>query len=321
MNKNQNYISFQSNIKFTNTLYLRSIEEIFDMIKTGGAQIYDLINKTNRVQAESNHDIQNRLKVQYLPYACFNGRFERRLDSALIAYSNCTAIDFDGFGSEEELQQVKYWLTCVPCVQFIFRSPSGKGLKVIVSHTNNEPEKHRALYHELMQLFLLKELDTKTSDLSRATFICYDPDAWWNDNCVPYEFDESKYDNDADCTYSYVSSTRFLQCDYASKVAYFNSLACDQQGISDGSIKRIVNSWLNKENIVEGKRNNLLFKYACKLCNAGVHYDFAVQLLVDYFGIHGLAEEEVLVTVCNAYSKCCKSFGTERYKYGKRKVK
>lgn len=315
-----NIISFQAHVQRTSILYTRTIKEVYEMVKTGGHVGYDLINKTSLIQAESDHDKQNRLKKQLLPYCCFNGRFDHRADDAMVEYSCYSAIDFDGFSSEEELQQVKYWLTEVPFVQFVFRSPSGRGLKVIVAHTNTDPTRHRVLYHELLQVFNLPEVDTKTSDLSRATFICYDPDAWWNDNCIPYCFDASKYvGSNEQSTSTSKGNACSLHGDYESKVNYFNSLRCDVHDITDGSIKRIIASWLNKEQIGEGNRNNMVFRYACKLCNAGVHYDFAAQLLVDFFETCGLKKDETLNTVCNAYSKCCSSFGSERYKYGKKR--
>lgn len=312
-------LSTQRNISYTKHLWNYSLYEIYEIIRNGSYNYNDLKAHTALIQSESDHDKQNILKAQLLPYVCINGRFTERTEAGLMDYSCYTAIDFDKFQTEEELQNIGYWLTQTPCVKMIFRSPSGRGLKAIIEHSNTNPKKHRSLYRELMAKFKIPETDTKTSDLSRATFLCYDPNAWWNDKCVPYMFDESKYQDDVITTVGNGGSNTYLCGSYEEKIKTLNSLTCDGKGITDGSIKRIIGSWLDKECIVEGDRNNCLFKYGCKLCNAGVKYDYALQLLKDVFVRLGLNVEEVCNTVCNAYVRCSDKYGCERDRYGKRK--
>lgn len=311
-------LSTQRNISRTKNLWNYSLADIYNIIRSGSYSYNDLIQPTTTIQLEPDHNKQNELKAQYLPYACINGRFRERSESGIIDYAPYTAIDFDQFGSEAELRQVAYWLTQIPCVQMLFRSPSGKGLKAIVAHTNTNPLKHRSLYHELMEKFLIEQTDTKTSDLSRATYLCYDPNVWWNSNCIPYQFDESKYPEDI-LTCNTGNGSVSVNGSYEEKVKVLNALVCDDKGVTDGSIKRIIGKWIEKEVIAEGERNCKLFVYGCKLCKAGVKYDYALQLVTDVFARLGLSIEEICNTTCNAYVKCSGEFGVDRENYGKKK--
>lgn len=298
-----------------NNLFTYRIDEIYDIIKTGKTWSMDIQIDTLKVQCQSDHNIQNELKKRLLPYACINGVFQERKDSSLLEYSSYTAIDFDKFQSEEEMETVKGWLKETPFVKFFYVSPSGRGLKAIIEHTNTEPKKHKALYEELLQYFRIPQVDPKTSDLSRATYLCYDPQAWWNPNCIPYQFDESKYSEDIvlqRTTSSSSAAAIALPTDYNKKVDYFNSFERPKETkITDASIKRIVYSWINKDTMTTG-RNNALYQYSCTLCKAGIKYKTALYWLNEKFSELGLHENEIQKTTCSAYSRCINEFGTER---------
>lgn len=308
------FLSFQYNIKQTHNLHLRRLEDLYELIKTGGNRFDDLPNKTLQIRNEQDHNKQNELKAKLLPYACFNGRFSTKSEDGLLFYSPYTAIDFDQFKTEEELLGIAYWLTQTPCVKMLFRSPSGQGLKAIVEHTNTNPKKHRALYNELLRMFKIPEIDTKTSDLSRATFLCYDPAVWWNECCAPFEFDENLYEEDS---YTFVDSGTkgHTQKDTDS----LDKMACEALGVTDGSIKRIIGKWIANDFIAEGERNSKLFEYGCKFCKAGVKYSYALQLLEEVFVGLGLSFEEINRTCFNAYQKCKDEFGSKRWYYTKNK--
>jgi len=304
-------VSYQSNITNPKNLWTYSIEEIYDFIKSGSNRYTDIREYTRLIQSEPSHDKQNILKMEWLPYATFNGVFSYRNDSSLLEYSRYTAIDFDKFQSETELQNIGYWLTQTPFVKFFFRSPSGKGLKAIIEHTNTNPKKHRALYRELLDVFKVPEIDQKTFDISRATFLCHDPFAWRNPECKAYVFDESKYPEGAasaapsDCQVS-------LAGDYDEKLKLFDALKRPEGTmVTDASIKRIVGSWIDKDSMGNG-RNNALYQYACTMCKGGVNFKAALWMLNEKFTSRGLGEDEIKKTVCNAYWKCMDQFGSER---------
>lgn len=310
-------VSYQSNIKFVERFWTYSIEDVYKIVKDGGNWSIDLKWATQIIQNEMDHNKQNELKKQLLPYVCFNGQFLHRDNYHLKEYSNYTAIDFDGFSSESDLGRTGYLLTQTPFVKFAFRSPSGRGLKAIIEHNNEEPKYHEFLYKELLNYFNIPQLDPKTCDISRATFLCHDPYAWWNPNCKAYEFDVSKYKDQIDCdSYYPVSLDDFYQVmgNTVAKNHSFNDYKCPgKTNISDESIISIVKSWIKKDKDIKvGSRNNKLYDYSCLLCKAGVKYELSYNMLTDVFGNYGLAISEVNYTLSSAYSRYEKEFGTVR---------
>lgn len=303
-------ISCHTKIVNTNNLFTSDIKLVFDLIRNGYNKAIDLRQITRQIQALSDHNEQNKLKIAALPYACFNGVFEYRNNGSLKEYSNYTAIDFDGFQSEDDLQRMVANLRTTPFVKFLFRSPSGRGIKAIIEHTNTNPKKHYALYQELLGVLNVPQLDTKTSDLSRATFLCYDSTAVWNDYCQPYRFDESKYQGQE---YSVPIPGMPHRAPKMTTTLNFSSLTLNiPTNITDGSIERILESWLKKENIHEGNRNDTMYRYACFLCKAGVKWDYAIDWLTKKFNPIGIGNEEIMRTATSAYTRYCNEFGSER---------
>ena len=164
------------------------INEVLAMIKNGVCYNQDLREVTAFIQSQSNHDVQNQLKLQYLPVALFNGTFSYKNSAGLKEYSNFTAIDFDRFNNEQEFNEVGSRLCNTPCVYAVFRTPSGRGLKAIVMHDNDNPEYHEELYLQLLSKFNTPATDTSVGDIARGNYLCYDPNLWLNSNCVPYHF-------------------------------------------------------------------------------------------------------------------------------------
>lgn len=318
-------VSYQSNIKFVERFWTYSIEDVYKIVKDGGNWSIDLKRATQIIQNETDHNKQNELKKQLLPYVCFNGVFLRRDNYHLKEYSNYTAIDFDGFTCEDDLHNIGYQLTQTPFVKFAFRSPSGKGLKAIIEHNNDDSKYHEFLYKELMNYFNIPQLDPKTCDISRATFLCHDPYTWWNPVCKPYEFDADKYKDQIDCDSYYPVLLDDFYLVMGNSIAKNHSCNGYQlpgkTNISDESIICIVKSWIMKDKGIRvGSRNNKLYDYSCLLCKAGVKYELCYYMLTEVFGNYGLAECEVNQTLCSAYTRYEKEFGTVRdSKFHKRK--
>lgn len=306
-------ISFQKNIKMTSNLWEYSIDDIYNFVKTGCSWSMDIKADTERIRKAENHDIQNKLKEQLLPYACFNGIFNQRNDACLLEYSSYTAVDFDQFRSQEELNVVGNKLVQTPFVQMAFMSPSGKGLKAIIKHTNTNPRKHKAMYGELLKYFNYPEVDSRTSDLSRATYLCYDPYAYWNSNCQPFQFDEKVFFEDSVMPQYHVRNYIVKNNSYSDKISMFEKLRLPQKtNITDDSIIRILGSWHKKVDGLGTNRNNRLYFYAAMLCKAGVSYRTAQEWLTSEFMGIGLSEEEILKTTVSAYSHYYDEFGSER---------
>ena len=146
-------ISVSYRIFMPRNLKEMDIDGVLNCIKTGNFFGQDLIGITRRIQAETNHDKQNDLKKNNLPVAMFNGVFGYKSDDNIIEYSCFTAMDFDQFQNEAELQAIGRRLVITPCVYAVFRTPSGKGLKAIVRHDNLCPDYHGELYAQLLNKF------------------------------------------------------------------------------------------------------------------------------------------------------------------------
>ena len=130
---------------------------ILGAIQTGFFGGQDLREITRRIQAEPDHNRQNVLKYWNLPVALFNGTFSYKNNGSLKDYSNFTAIDLDGFPNVQEMDNARKDLMQRNYIYSTFTTPSGRGLKAIVIHDNNDPRCHDELYEQLLTLFNISQ--------------------------------------------------------------------------------------------------------------------------------------------------------------------
>lgn len=147
---------------------------------------------TEVIRQATAHEKQNELKMDFLPAVAVNGVFNAITNTGLAQYSNVTAMDFDQFHSEADLQSIMRRLKVTPFVFAAFRTPSGNGLKAIILHDNDDPAQHADLYSQLLVTFQgvdkVATLDRSCSDLRRLHYLPYDPDAYINPAPVAYHF-------------------------------------------------------------------------------------------------------------------------------------
>ena len=182
-----------------------TVQEAMSIIRDGTFRLYDkehsnsytLREITEWIQYHYNGDDLQTLKEDYLPAVSFNGVY----NNGIVEYSSVTALDFDHIPSQEEFTDLYSRLRVTPCVGWIYRTPSGKGLKAIVLHDNDNPLLHTNMYQQLMHKFQTPYIktDPKCKDLSRRNYLCYDPDVWTNPSPIPYHF---SYDARYDTNYS-----------------------------------------------------------------------------------------------------------------------
>lgn len=295
------------------------INEVLAMIKNGVCYRQDLREVTAQIQSQSSHDVQNQLKLQYLPVALFNGTFSYKNSAGLKEYSNFTAMDFDGFNSERHLQDTGYRLTITPCVYAVFKTPSGRGLKAIVMHDNDNPKYHEELYLQLLSKFNTPATDTSVGDIARGNYICYAPNLWVNDNCVPYHFVHNpQYINNK------VITSR--ACATLDKATLRNALSLLKplSKKSDESIINILNAKWRKDSSrwKEGNRANSIFNSASELCRAGVDMDKSIDYLIDSYKPTGMNEKEIEYQAVRGYQANVDGYGYTRSvfdNYGKSK--
>lgn len=138
-------------------------------------------DRTEKLRSLSDARRARNYKAAHFDYCTFSGTFESRSDKALVDHSGYLCIDFDHLtdvkGTFEKLLGDRYFET-----QLLFRSPSGDGLKWVISINTAEvshEEYFNAVANYLKRTYGL-EADKSGKDVSRACFLPYDPEAYIN---------------------------------------------------------------------------------------------------------------------------------------------
>ena len=297
------------------------LTEVVCGIRDGVFHGQDLIGITRQIRSWNSHEKQNELKFWYLPAVMFNGVFSYKNNDSLTEYSSITAMDFDGFDSEQELKRISYWLTQTECVLAVFRTPSGKGLKAIVLHDNDDSLLHEEFYAQLLSFFKIEATDNSVSDLSRGNYLCYDPDVWVNKDCKPYHFVHNP---------SYIPKPQKpknknvgAEPDDMRTLKVMLSMKMIVGNKSDESIINILDAHWRKDysRWRVGNRANSVFMAGSELCNAGVYYDKALEYLVGAYTAVGLEQDEIVYQTQRAYQNNAENYGSTRRRfdrYGKK---
>ena len=131
-------------------------------------------------------------------FCTFSGLFVQRKADKLVRHSFLVCFDFDHLSDVEAVSLIllndPYFETML-----LFRSPSGDGLKWVVSMQQNffsrerffpseTPASYQALFYNAVRLYLLNTyslaVDEKCKDVSRACFLPYDPQAYINPSLI-----------------------------------------------------------------------------------------------------------------------------------------
>jgi hypothetical protein len=142
-------------------------------------------------------------KRKNFDYATFSGTFSSRKDSNLKKHSGLMTLDFDYLldvaAFKKELLEDQYLET-----ELLFVSPSGKGLKCIikVDLTKGTHQEHFVALSNYIKATYDLEVDKSGKDVSRACFLCHDPEVYINpkylgkvDNRVIKPFELKKWLN------------------------------------------------------------------------------------------------------------------------------
>ena len=259
-----------------------TVQDTIEIIKTGNYFINDskrtgmwgtLSEVTRQIQAlPEGRDIQP-AKQQFLPAVSFNGVYS----NGIVKYSNVTALDFDHIPSEKEYADLFQHLMAIPCVGWIYRTPSGRGLKALVIHDNDDPGMHGNLYRQLMQMFQTPYIgtDPKCQDLNRRNYLCYDPEVWTNASPVPYHFVyDAAYDSPT--TSKSISHQPKQKQPVAERIKPI--VAPDTP--SDASIMSMLKGKCKRfhpDYLVEGARRDGVYWFGTQASKAGVEFLFGLE--------------------------------------------
>jgi len=137
--------------------------------------------RTEKLRCIKDQKQARQYKASTFDYCTFSGMFQTRNDKALISHSGLLCIDFDHLQSvdllRKQLFQDEYFDT-----QMLFVSPSGDGLKWIISIETKQTTHSNyfaAVANYILQTYGV-EVDKSGRDISRACFLPYDPQAYIN---------------------------------------------------------------------------------------------------------------------------------------------
>jgi len=154
-------------------------------------QIYKVIKgnrykpRTERLRAFTDPQEANKFKQDNFEYVTFGGIFSKRSDKALIHPSGLLVLDFD---KVNDLPGLRKTLLADPLfvTEMMFKSPSGTGLKWIISVDLNQCNHQDwfAAVASYLDITLQVKVDRSGKDISRACFLCHDPDAYINPDYI-----------------------------------------------------------------------------------------------------------------------------------------
>lgn len=161
-----------------NTIPCRSVNllDIYKYVTSDYAKV-----RTMQLRSIADRTAARQFKAHNFDYATFCGSFENRQDKQLLESSHYLCVDFDHVPDVEalfsQLLQDEYFDT-----EFLFRSPSGDGVKWIIPVTS-EFHTHAKYFNSVANYIKDTyglEVDQSGKDISRACFLSYDPEAYIN---------------------------------------------------------------------------------------------------------------------------------------------
>lgn len=153
-----------------------TLEDFFELIK----EDTPLFSKIRECTDKKERD---KLKSK-LSYVTFAGIFSKRNAESLIKSSGYACIDIDNVS---DLEQIKGKLKQDKYTHSFFISPSGKGLKLIVripEVKNNE--EYKQYWISIAQHYGSKDTDEGTKDISRACYLSFDSEPYFNKDSEVY---------------------------------------------------------------------------------------------------------------------------------------
>lgn len=263
-----------------NTLPLKSVS-LSDIARVIKSDKYKYV--TEKLRSLTSKDERAMCKKSEFDYTTFSGSFSKRENKALLQHSNNFCIDFDHLGDNEAIDVLKQQIRSIYEPALMFVSPSGDGLKAVfqIDITQATHEQYFTAFQNFFRITFNVEIDEKCKEVSRACFLCYDPDCFTSDNptILGKEFIN---------TYTIVQPTT------------------KQQGVEILTDQSIIierlKVWIDKtQSFVEGNRN----KYVSELCGAlnryGIEESTALNTLLQY-SEQGFTESEIRATVRSIYN-------------------
>lgn len=306
--------SIYPNIWTTASHTIVSFEQLRELIAST-----EMKSKIDALRSASDEKQRQFIKSS-LPNITVNGVFPHRCDDGITIYNQVTALDFDHIPTSK-MTQVREMLIRNPLTHYLFISPSGNGYKVLVKHDNVRPEFHWNLYALILQVFgNIPYTDKGVHDLSRATFLSYDGEGYFNPLSEYFHFEYApNITQQTKINKSITTKGKQGVSPMTQNMVIMNSLF--QATWKDKALMDYIDkySWSkHPEDYMIGNRNNSLIKKATILCLCGVHYEAALWKLTYLYTRDpaiAVSESDIEKRVLYAYHNNVDRFGTERQKW------
>ena len=155
-----------------------TLDAVVKRIRDGNNGLQTKTEKCRKF-TKAEKDKYRKFKASELPAVTFSGLFDIRQASELKQHTGLVVLDYDDCDVADVMSQVSEIPSCV----FAFRSPSGAGVKAVISVSpipQNDRE-HKYAFHALKTKFEhIANADKKGSDVSRLCLLCCDPQAYYS---------------------------------------------------------------------------------------------------------------------------------------------
>ena len=264
---------FRDLFNATDVPYVVPIDKIIRRTKEGSSK--ETIKAIRSSKSDSEKD---RLKKK-LPAILFSGIFSQRNKDGCTEHSGFMITDFDKFPSTNEYSRMWNLLKKNEHIFFMFRSPSGNGIKAVVRIPQADKFDHERYFKSFRDEFQYDYFDPKNCDISRVCFESYDPEAYVNKKATIYS---PTLVDDGYEVKEYISYTPLID--------------------EDKIIERIM-AWNWKKDFVEGERNNFIFDIAGAFCEFGISQNTTIGYIQNNVVIGDFSQKEVETTIKNVYKK------------------
>jgi len=264
---------FRDLFNATDVPYIVPIDKIIRRTKEGSSK-----ENIEKVRLSKSEKEKNKLKKK-LPAILFSGEFSQRNKDGCTEHSGLMITDFDKFPSKDEYIRMWDLLKKNEHIFFMFRSPSGNGIKAVVRIPQTDKFDHERYFKSFNDEFQYDYFDPNNCDISRVCFESYDPDAYVNKESTI--FSPTLVDDGYEVK-EYISYTPLID--------------------EDKIIERIM-AWNWKKDFVDGERNNFIFDIAGAFCEFGISQNTAVGYIQNNVVIGDFSQKEVETTIKNVYKK------------------
>lgn len=239
------------------------VQKVLEQIKKGfwKKQIEDIQYQVNNGDNKKANELKLKLPA-FTISATYTGK---RKKENVESYSGLLHLDYDKL---DNIQDVKSKIISNPYTYAAFVSPSGKGLKVLVK-CDNDLSTHTYAFNALKSYYdnlLDVASDKSIKDVLRLCFISYDSDIYLNKN---------------------------------SKVFNYQSYP-NNETTSQKDLEWVWDFTANKEEFIEGNRNNFIHLYGC---NAN-RYGFQISDVINYaysYSDNEFSKNEIEQSINSAY--------------------